>query len=370
MAINFPNSPTDGQVFNVSPGVSFVARSGLWRPAPLKTALPKNYIVNPSMQVSQEGNISPNVSGNYPADMWLCSFSGFPTVDQARVAGTQPLFYPFYISFATTARASLAAADYVMWRQGIEGQRIAELQWGTPNAKQIVVRFTCNCAPGGTYALSIRNAPVTRSYIAQFTAAPGEQEFIIAIPGDTGGTWANDNTVGLHISFCPASGATYLTAPNAWQAGNFLAFTGMANIAAAGAGTFNIGRVGLYLDPYKTGVAPPFEVPDYGAEIRRCQRYWYRGYGFQTIVANATSAPRGGMRHPVPMRATPAGSIVGTPRVYEGSASSIVTALGTACNPYAAEFDLTCGAGGLTGGRAGSMYYQDDNQYIAMNARL
>ena len=47
MGINFPSTPAEGQVLNVSPGKSFVFKSGLWRKAPMTTAMPKNYIVNP-----------------------------------------------------------------------------------------------------------------------------------------------------------------------------------------------------------------------------------------------------------------------------------------------------------------------------------
>lgn len=372
MGMNFPSGAAIGQVYNAAPGVSFVYTGTVWKPAPVKTALPKNYIVNASMMISQEnGGASNNVNGYFPADQWMCAFVGFATVDSARVASVAPLFYPFFISQAATIRASLGAGDYMMFQQGIEGQRVADLQWGTPSAKPIVVRFTCNCSPAGNYALAIRNAPVTHSYVVSFAAGPGEQEFIAAIPGCTLGTWANNNTAGIYINFVPVTGTTFRTAsPNSWQVGNFLGYTTMTNLVGVGSGTFNIGRVGMYPDPYNTGVAPPFAVPNTSDERRRCMRYWYRAYGFGAITGSATTTGRGGMRHPVPMRATPAGTVRGAARLYDGGATAPITSIGSACNLYAAEFDMNASAGGLTGGRAAQMYYQGDDIYMAMDARL
>ena len=61
----------------------------------------------------------------------------------------------------------------------------------------------------------------------------------------------------------------------------------------------------MYADPYLTGVAPPFEVPNITDDLRRCQRYWYRAYGLRgwTIAANTVSGMS--IKHPAPMRAKP-----------------------------------------------------------------
>jgi hypothetical protein len=70
------------------------------------------------------------------------------------------------------------------------------------------------------------------------------------------------------------------------------------------------------------------------------------------------------------MRATPSAAIVGSPRMYDYAATPIITGLGSVSNEYAAEFDVTCSAGGLAAGRAVSNYWQDENQYIAISARM
>jgi len=174
----------------------------------------------------------------------------------------------------------------------------------------------------------------------------------------------------MRIEFSIAMGSTYIGVEG-WQAGNFFALSTQRNGWAITGNFCGVSQVGLYADPYKTGVAPQWQTPDHAVERQRCQRYWYKAFGLSGGgTYSATGVTRAGMRHPVPMRVTPAGSIVGTPKVYDLGATPTITALATVCNPYAAEFDFTCAAGGLTAVRAAAMYYQTDNDYIAMNARM
>ena len=84
MGIDFPVMVTEGLVHNISPGNSFVYRSGSWVQAPVKTALPKNFFVNPEMRISQQngtamliqgqGGIAGTSSSYYPVDQWIGSW--------------------------------------------------------------------------------------------------------------------------------------------------------------------------------------------------------------------------------------------------------------------------------------------------------
>jgi hypothetical protein len=80
MAIDFPASPTEGQVFipttATSSGPIFIYKSGKWT-RNSGTANRFNKIVNPTMQISQQnGNTSGAVTGYYPVDQWFLSFVG------------------------------------------------------------------------------------------------------------------------------------------------------------------------------------------------------------------------------------------------------------------------------------------------------
>ena len=377
MAIDFPASPAAGQIFNAAPGLSFVYKSGSgWQKAPLTTALPKNYLINPSAVVSQQ-----NGRGGSPAaaaydwvtaDMWVASWNASGNLSAASYAGYGESA-PMWMN-AAAALPAFTGSMYAHFYQQIEGQRFADFMWGTSLAQQVVFSFVTACDRAGVYSVKIGSRTVTpyRSWIGSFTinAAGAWEQKTIIIPGDTGtGTvYPTDNRAGLIISVGAAWGPNFNGALG-WQDGDLYSPPGMGNAWGAGTGYFQIVRPGLYLDPYKTGLPPAWTPPDYASELQRCQRYWYKAFGFQGGVASGTVVSRSGMRHPVPMRASPVATIVGAPRLYDGAVTTTVTSLGVATNAYAAEYDITGGGTFATGGKAAAMYYQSENDYIAMNAR-
>ena len=148
----------------------------------------------------------------------------------------------------------------------------------------------------------------------------------------------------------------------------------MTNIAASGSGTFNIGRVGLYLDPYATGVAPPFVTPNPQDELRRCQRYWYKAFGARGLVVSAAVLNALNNIHPVPMRAKPAASLFSSQViVYDASTTPAITSISAnPSNSWALE--LNTGTAGLIAARPGGHIWGGSgtvaNNCFAMNARL
>lgn len=244
----------------------------------VKTALSRNLLVNPSFQHAQEWghNTSLATSGQYHADQWCCTFSG-PACSFA--AETQAVGPNYQRMWAGAVLASPAATNYAAFSQPIEGIRLAPLRWGTANAIPAVLRFRARALSGlalpFTASVAIRNAAPNRSYLANFVlTSTSYQEFTVPIPPDTTGTWATDNTLGMGLVFCTMCGSTYLGTPGAWLAGNFLAGTGVSNMFATSSTGIDITEVGLYLDPDNTGNAPPYQTPEYFAELDACKRYW------------------------------------------------------------------------------------------------
>jgi hypothetical protein len=279
---DFPASPSNGQQFSPAGGPTYVWNGTLWAlvpVTPVATAQDYNRIVNGAMQHSQEwGTGGSSASGSYPADQWQHYVVG-PVV--ASVQATNALT-PFgtgtsLASNVTTAKPSLAAGDYFYYRQPIEGYRVADLQFGTPSAKPVVLRFNAYSAAAATYTARVLNGDGSRGYMSPFTVPAAQWTTIVkAIPGDTAGTWAKTNAAGMLIDFAFAAGSTYTGGTaNAWQASPLVALPGTSNGVAVTGFNFQISDVGLYADPNNTGLPPPWVTPDYASELAACKRYWH-----------------------------------------------------------------------------------------------
>jgi hypothetical protein len=258
--------------------------------------LPRNRIVNGAMQFAQQYgdtlfNPTTGISA-YIADQWAIYSSTAPAVTtMQRIQSVTPNGSRdrFRIS-VTTAKPSLAASDYLMFGQAIEGRRVPDFKYGSASARQAIFRFGFK-APAGTYSICVMNAGTNRSYTANFTIAPEqantdtEQKFIV--PGDTTGAWLIDAGMGILIRIILATGATYIGAAG-WQGG--VAFGTSSNTnGLAQLGVFELFDVGWYLDENNTGVAPKWQLPDAASELLLCQRY-YSNFTF-TFWGNA---PAGG----------------------------------------------------------------------------
>jgi len=377
MAIDFPSSPTEGQVLNVDIGNSFVFRDGFWQPAPLKTALPKNYIVNPSMHVSQEQGdavVGPGAVGiGYNADMWSVSWGtsgGSIQSTRSRPSWTDSDYIVLQNNTAIDNGLPAQANLYAQLNQVLEGQRCADFGWGTDSGKQAIFRFDFYTNHGGFYSVQIKGGATTHTFLAQFFVVANiwqTFEFIVP-PPPAGNTWGTANDFGIQVGIGLAAGSTYGGGVAGWQVGNKVTIAGNTN-GVGTAASYLLTNAGFYLDPYLTGVAPRFQPPDFQEELRRCQRYWYRGFQFNGPVVAATIT-RGGSRHPVPMRTVPAATIIGAPKLYELSVTPTITSMSNAGNAMSADFQLTASAGGMTVGRAGVNFYNGEAAYIAMDARL
>lgn len=353
MGLNFPDIPTAGQIFG---NYQYWMGTG-WRRYDI-TARRRNRIVNGAMLVSQEnGNTAIAVNG-YPVDQWNTSVSGGMVLTAQRVQVNTPNGSANRVRLTvTTAKASLAAADHARIMQKLEGVNIADFSYNQPGltgvGQQSVLRFGFK-GPAGTYSISLHNSDHTRSFVGIFTIAAGsaniDTEQVFVIPGDTTGTWLVDNGVGIYLYIIFASGTTYQGSIG-WQAGNRIATAAVSNGVAVAGAVYELFDAGLYLDPDNTGVPPKWEPVDEGAETLACQRYWYFASATSPGGGNsATQTVRPGGRHPVPMRATPAVTIVGVPTYSDGTNCNVSAIAGNYSNAAWLEMNLTV-VTGLTAGR-------------------
>ena len=285
---DFPASPAIGQVFNPSGGPLYTWNGLAWAAVavPIGTADTRNRIVNGAMQISQENAAGTvlTASLSYPADQWQGQHTTTGALIYQQIVST---VYPFNrtrirMLVSPTADTSIAAGEFAMLAQSIEGIRIADFMWGTALPKPAVIYLAMTCNVAGTYAVALRENAATPTYsiVFPFTVSASEAltgliERTFAVPAPTAGTWVSDNTKALSLSVCFATGTTYQAPSNGvWVAGNFLGVAGHSNGLAAVNNELCIVRAGLYLDPNNTGLAPPWQPPDEAQELAACMRYW------------------------------------------------------------------------------------------------
>ena len=267
--------------------------------APFDAMASDNLFINGNMQVSQENGtsvISITAPPKYVVDGWGASWvhagAAFGAGQTTNTGGGLPGM-PSYINLqATTAIASVAAGDYAMIYQPIEGYRMAALAWGTANALPLTLGFVVDVQAGTTISVAVRNAANNRSYVTNVSVIANQWNYVtVTIPGDTTGTWAIDNTIGAFVSICFCCGSTFQAASaNTWSAGNFIGTSSTSNCFATNNNTVFLN--GAFALPGSGGPVQarwPFMFRPLPVELPLCQRYYQKSYDLTTVPGTVTS---------------------------------------------------------------------------------
>jgi hypothetical protein len=287
----------------------------------------RNRIINGAMMIDQRNvggsiTITPTGGGQYTVDRWFgqASQSSKFSVQQNAGSVTPPIGFSNYCGVTSLSAYSVTSGDYFSIRQQIEGYNIADLAFGTANAKSITVSFWVYSSLTGTFggsAQSVFASGSTRTYPFTFSIASANTwtYITVTIPGDTGGSgvWATGNGVGLSLAFGLGVGSTYSASAGSWISGNYISTTGATSVVGTNGATFYI--TGVQLE--KGSVATPFENRLYGAELALCQRYAVKFGGGSTNDAFGTGFSAGTTYYiqvpfPVTMRATPTLTVYGS----------------------------------------------------------
>jgi hypothetical protein len=264
----------------------------------------KNRIINGAMTIDQRNagaSVATTVVGTstYTVDRWayIVAQSSKFTVQQNAGSVTPPVGFTNYLGITSTSAYARLSSDYFAITQAIEGFNGLDLGWGTANASTVTLSFWVRSSLTGTFSGSFRNATVDRSYAFSYSinAANTWEYKTITIVGDTSGTWATNNGVGIRVQFDLGSGSTFQTTAGVWTAGNFTSVTGTTSVVGTSGATFYI--TGVQLE--KGSVATPFEFRSIGTELALCQRYYELsyptgfapGYNFGQAYPFGTSKP-------------------------------------------------------------------------------
>jgi hypothetical protein len=253
----------------------------------------RNRILNGDMRIDQRNagaSVTLNGTGVYTVDR----FVGFEDTDGAMTAQQDTSAPTGFVNSVklttTTADASLGATQFAIYRQNIEGLNVADLGWGTANAKTVTLSFWVRSSLTGTFGGTFGNSAFNRSYPFTYSISVADtwEYKTVTVAGDTSGTWLTNNGIGLQINFGLGVGSTYSGTAGAWVGSGGLSATGAVSVIGTLNATWYITGVQLEVG----SVATPFERRPYTTELQLCQRYFYKHlteeWGFQTVALGNT----------------------------------------------------------------------------------
>jgi len=251
----------------------------------------KNRIINGAMVVDQRNagaSVTQGTSNQFAVDrtFGIGGVAGKFTMQQS---STAPTGFTKSLLITSTSSYSVPSGDLYLIGQAVEGFNIADLDWGTANAKTVTLSFWVRSSLTGTFGGAIGNAgwlSNTRSYPFSYTISSANtwEQKTVTIAGDTTGTWATNNTTGLTVSFGLGVGTASSGTAGAWAGSNILAPTGATSVVGTNGATFYI--TGVQLEVGST--ATPFERRLYNQELANCQRYYETCFPAGTAPSNGT----------------------------------------------------------------------------------
>jgi hypothetical protein len=317
----------------------------------------KNRIINGAMVIDQRygGTATANTISGYTVDRWVVvqvSTTGKLIAQQNAGSVTPPVGFSNYLGVTSQSAYSVGASEFYSITQSIEGYNVADLGWGTANAKTITLSFWVRSSLTGTFGGALNNGG-TRSYPFTYTisAANTWEQKSITIAGDTSGTWGTTNGQGIQVWLGLGVGSTYSGTAGAWAGANYLGATGSVSVVGTSGATFYI--TGVQLEVGST--ATSFDYRPYGTELALCQRYYFKNApssiadaGLGSGVQTSTIAAAILMNLPVQMRSAPtiaqSNTIISDNSSFDANVTSIDAGNFTASSGYANIGFSTAGA--------------------------
>ena len=273
----------------------------------------RNVIINGDMSVAQRGT---STAGLGTANVWTTVdrvrhvFSG----TNGRVTSTQESisdlagFTKALKVACTTADTSIAAGEYFMLQERLEGLTVQNFQKGASLARGFAVSFYVKGNAAATYTCELYDNTNNRQISKTFNVTSSWTRVKLLFPADTTGALTNDNGAQLVLSLWLHAGSTYTSGTlnsNSWAAAS-----SDTRVSSSGTSFFDSTSrtffiTGLQLEPGDH--ITEFEHESYEKNFDKCRRY------YQTTDNDVQAAGFGYNYHhpmctiflPITMRAAP-----------------------------------------------------------------
>ena len=337
----------------------------------------RNVVINGEMKIAQRGDQTSQTGVAMAAcDRWIVAEAGDTVVDTSQSTDV-PSGQGFANSLkvdVTTADASLAADDFFLIIQRIEGQDVQHFRYGTSSARDVTVSFWVKSAKTGTHILEIRQNTSTVFNSQAYTIASANtwQKVELTFSGYTVAAIADDNAHGFSLNWFLAAGSTFSGGTlnsNTWHNTAANRAVGQVNVVDSDANNFYLTGVMVEVG----GVATEFEHRSFSEELALCQRYYQstntvgrnQAFGFGT--RQTTNTVRFSIPTPVTLRADPSVSISGTVNCLESDGSTTST---TSISGLYTSAGYVVATGTASGVVAGSITMQGHSGTIQIEAEL
>jgi hypothetical protein len=251
----------------------------------------RNRIINGDMRIDQRNAGAAVTTGtySYAADRFFLANQTDGAFSLQQVTDAPTEFTNSLKVTVTTADTSLSSAQRFVINHGLEGFNMADLAYGTANAKTTTLSFWVKSSVTGSYSVSLRageagtGAAYATSYVIN-TANTWEYKSI-TIAGSTIGTWATTNACWAYLIFNLGIGSDFNITANTWVAGvNGQGISSDTSLVGTVNATWQVTGVQLEAGT----VATPFEHRSYGQELALCQRYFEKTYDQSVVLGTAT----------------------------------------------------------------------------------
>jgi hypothetical protein len=324
----------------------------------------KNRIINGAMVINQRATSITDNGYSVDRFQYVASVASKGTLAQS--TSIYPTGFNYSLGFTSSSAYTVGASELFTIKQVIEGYNVADLGFGTANAKTITISFWVRSSLTGTFGGSINNSAGDRSYPFSYTisAANTWEQKSVTIAGDTTGTWLVDNGAGLNVWFSLGAGSTFSATAGAWGGGGGkVSATGATSVVGTNGATFYITGVQLEVGSSATG----YEYRQYTTELALCQRYYYAlggNTGDLNSITGRFYAASGvyvanQYQFPVQMRTSATMTVGGT---------FVVTNCGQPISLHSG--DKTWAWQALTSGTGGIQVYSNNSGFMTFNAEL